>query len=331
MTTQRDFCTYFDHRYASMGLALHASLQRHCPGSRLWVLCLDEECERLLRAIDLPGIHVVPLAELEHRDPQLAGCRATRSLVEYYFTLSPCLPKHLFATHPEIESITYLDSDLYFFSRPGPIFDEIGAAPVAITPHRFPSRRAPRLLKFGRYNVGWLTFQRSAEALNCLSWWRDRCIEWCYDRVEPARFADQKYLDSFESLFPATHVIRNIGANVAPWNVEGVHVTQAQGIPRVDGDPVVYFHFQALRKLRDDAYDTNLDDYHARLTPSLREYIYLPYLRDLQSQSCLLRSLGLHAEDGRHLRSSKPASVRDAVGILYTALRARACGSIITT
>ena len=51
----RLYCTYFDHRYLSRGLALYHSLQRHAPGTRLWVLCLSEDCHRILTTLDLPA------------------------------------------------------------------------------------------------------------------------------------------------------------------------------------------------------------------------------------------------------------------------------------
>src|ERR1700682_4331387 len=49
----RAYCTYFDHNYLSRGLALYYSLQRHAPGSRLWVLCLSDEAYRTLASLDL--------------------------------------------------------------------------------------------------------------------------------------------------------------------------------------------------------------------------------------------------------------------------------------
>src|SRR3954464_10295675 len=87
--SDRVYCTYFDHNYLSRGLALYHSLQRHAPGSRLWVLCLSEACHRILVALDLPNILPVRLAELEAADPGVAATRSGRSAIEYYFTCTP--------------------------------------------------------------------------------------------------------------------------------------------------------------------------------------------------------------------------------------------------
>ena len=66
----RVYCTYFDHSYLSRGLALYHSLQRHAPGSRLWVLCLSDACHRTLIALALPDIVAVRLADFETADPE---------------------------------------------------------------------------------------------------------------------------------------------------------------------------------------------------------------------------------------------------------------------
>ena len=139
--------------------------------------------------------------------------------MEYYFTLTPSLPLYIFNHFGEVDLITYLDSDLYFFSDPKPIYDEIRTSSIAIIGHRF-SSNLRHLDERGVYNVGWMSFRRDKNALDCLEWYRERCIEWCYDRVEEYRYADQKYLDKFPKLFNEVHIIQCKGANLAPWNID---------------------------------------------------------------------------------------------------------------
>lgn len=277
----RAFCTYFDSGYLPRGLALHASLRRHAPDMALWVLALDEACERFLRERGLPGMRVVTIAEIEAFDPEAAATRASRSRVEFYFTLTPVLPQWVLHAAPEVEQVTYLDADLYFFRSPQPIFDEIAGAPVAIIEHRFPPALQERLV-YGRFNVGWVSFRRTSAGQACLQWWRDRCVEWCYDRLEPGRFADQKYLDQWPDMFDA-HVIRHRGANVAPWNLVGSRVEACGSDLLIDGDRLVFFHFHGLTQLRSWLVDPNLEDYGARATWILRHRVFRPYALHLRS------------------------------------------------
>lgn len=214
------YCTYFDRGFLPQGLALWRSLARHDPDAVLWVLALDEFTEALLRELGEPRLRVVALAELEAGDPELRAAKANRTPVEYTFTLSPCWPRWLLARQPGIDRVTYLDADLFFFGAPAPVFAAMDAAraSVLITGHRFPSWLR-HYEQHGRFNVGLLSFRRDAAGLACLDDWRARCLEWCHDRVEGDRYADQKYLDAWPArLGAALLVLDRPGVNLAPWN-----------------------------------------------------------------------------------------------------------------
>lgn len=311
-------------------MALHASLAATCKTFTLWVLALSEEAERMLAVANLDNVHVVPLPTLETFDPALRASRASRSLVEYYFTCSPCLPRYLFRNHGEVEAVTYLDSDLYFFSDAQAVFDEIGAASVAITPHRFTPKSAPSHAQFGFYNVGWLTFRNDQNGRDCLEWWRERCIEWCFDRVEADRYADQKYLERFPALFSGVHSIVHPGANLAPWNVGGCEVISSDGVVRVDGRELVFFHFQGLRRLFDDCYDSNLTGYGARLTPTIRNQVFRPYLAALKRAEAVVGTLAARPDSGRIRRNARGiAGLRYAAGRAWRSLRAAFAGNLV--
>src|SRR6266498_2768391 len=187
----RDFCTYFDHRYLYRGLALYHSLNQHCASFRLWVLCMDHVSYEALSRLNPPCMRLISLEEFEAGDHGLLQAKQNRTLIEYYFTCTPSLPLFIFRAAPEVNRVTYLDADLFFFSDVDPVFDEIGDRSIAIIGHRFPGHLR-HLEETGIFNVGWVSFKRDEHALACLQWWRERCIEWCYDKIEAGRFADQK-------------------------------------------------------------------------------------------------------------------------------------------
>jgi hypothetical protein len=277
----RVYCTYFDHSYLSRGLALYHSLQRHAPGARLWVLCLSEECHRILTTLELPGILPVRLSDFEAADPDVAATRAGRSAIEYYFTCSPAWMLFVLARETDAEWVTYLDGDLFFFDEPEAIYGELGDAAIAIIPHRYPSRLA-RLRKFGTYNVGWVGARNDSDGLAAIKWWRERCIEWCHDYVDQGRFADQGYLDSFPRLFARVKVIENIGANLAPWNIGNYQIDVRARKVMIDANhPLIFFHFQGLRKgLRWFIFNSHRT-YRAPFSADVRSHIYKPYVDEL--------------------------------------------------
>jgi len=278
-------CTLFDHRYMSRGIAMIRSLRRVVPDAQTWVLCLDSDALGILRQIREPGVHPFPLHELEAEDPELARCKTDgRRLIEYFFSAKPSLIAHVMRAVPDADRITYLDSDLWFLADPAPAFAELADASTLLTPHRFPES-AKEHERFGRFNAGWVSFRRSPDGLAALQWWRSRCIEWCFDRVDEAnkRFADQRYLDHLADRFRGIHAVRHPGANLAPWNVGGYRLTPSNGSIRVSEMPLLFFHVHGMRTVGRNLYVTPQDIYRGPSDPILREFIYRPYLKTVRS------------------------------------------------
>ncbi len=282
------FCTYFDANYLLRGVALHRSLSRTAGEFRMYVLCLDAEAFQTLERMKLQGVVPVALEELEQADPELHATKASRSRVEYYFTCTAAFLAYLLRRFPDIDRLVYLDADLYFYSSPAPLFQESADASVAIIEHRFPAHLR-HLEVFGHFNVGLLVFANDPVGRECIAWWRARCIEWCHDRLEDGKFADQKYLDDWPTRFPRVHVLRHRGANVAPWNLAGHAIAEGEDGPTVDGEPLIFYHFHKMKRLAGGLFEAGVSDRRASLAGVVRRSIYAPYLRELRG---LMRQAG---------------------------------------
>jgi hypothetical protein len=297
------YCTYFDARFLTQGLALWGSLVRHDPDAVLWVLALDGATAKALTGISDPRLRVVSLAELEAGDVELLATKANRTRVEYYFTLSPCWPLWLLRNRDEISAITSLDADLFFFSAPSVWWARIDAsgASVCITAHRYP----PEFLgleKWGRYNVGIQYFRRDDIGLAVLADWRAQCLEWCYDRLEAGRFADQKYLDAWPERFGrAVQVFTHLGVNAAPWNWAGTPWRVAPAGLEVGGVPLVVFHFAKFRPLGGGIWDSGQMEF-AVMPRWLRVAIYGPYVQALAEAAILVGVLDQATSGQRGVR-----------------------------
>ena len=320
----RHFCTYFDRRYLPNALALAGSLRRHCPGFRLWALCLDDASHAALRRLAIPEVAPISLAEFEDGDAALAEAKRNRSTIEYYFTCTPSLPLFVLRHQPEVETITYLDADLFFFSDPAPLFEEIGSSAVAIIPHRFPAANT-RFERYGIFNVGWLTFRRCDAAFACLTWWRERCLEWCFDREEPSRFADQKYLDDWPQRFESVHVVRHKGANVASWNLANYEMRRQDGKVFVDDQPLLFFHFHHLKRRRTWLFETDFAPHGARLNRVLKEDVFTPYFRLLDEQAAVATGVS----DRSAADPLRPITPGDLGFSLRTAISDFAAGNLL--
>ena len=117
----RYYCTYFDKNYAVRALALSTSLELYSGPFKLFALCLDSESYQIISQFGTASIVPLKLEDIEKYDKSLFKTKKSRTKIEYYFTLTPCLPHFIFSKFDNIDQLTYLDSDLYFFSNPEPI------------------------------------------------------------------------------------------------------------------------------------------------------------------------------------------------------------------
>lgn len=245
--TTRYFCTLFDSGYLLKGLAMIRSLARFCPDLKIHVLCMDEQTKYILQSLGLPFVNLITLAEVENEE--LLKVKVDRGVAEYCWTLSSCFTWYIIQNHPEIDLLTYVDADLFFYSDVQPLFDEIGDASIAIIEHRFTPRLKHREVN-GRFCVEWVGFRRDEQGLACLSRWRNQCIEWCYYRLEDGKMGDQKYLDEWPGRYSSCHILMHPGAGVAPWNYAQYSFgIDHSGNITVEEAPLIFYHFHQFQLL----------------------------------------------------------------------------------
>lgn len=321
------FCTYFDSGFFVKGLALYQSLVRHATPFRLWVLCFDDLTLNTLQSLKLDEVVPISLKNFETGDEKLLQAKANRSLIEYYFTCTPSLPLYIFRNCPEVDIITYLDADLFFYSDPSPIYKEFGEGSVLIIGHRFPLHLKDKEDR-GIYNVAFLCFRRDENGLKCLNWWRERCIEWCYDRLENGRYADQKYLDDWPKRFSGVVVLQHKGANLAPWNVANHTLELAKGMVLIDSEPIIFYHFHALRKTRWFFWNPTLAHYKVDDVFLLKRSIYKPYIKELYTIDH--RISHLFELNNIHMHWNRASSRRTSNSISTFSVATRKINNLIT-
>jgi hypothetical protein len=265
------------------------SLQRHHPHAHLFLVCMDQPCFDILSTLQIPHLSLIQLSDLEAGDTELQRAQLDRSRHEYLWTLTPTIILRILERHPHVDVLTYIDSDMLFFQSVQPALDELAQNSVLIHEHRFPPALA-HLSKYGIYNVGLLIFRNDPRGLSVLRWWRARCNEWCKAELEPHRYGDQKYLDTWPHHFDGVCVTQNIGVGVAPWN-HSQYVFKTLGTTVfVNNTPLVIYHFHALRPLH-DAFVVPVanTDYHHPI--SYFYNILRPYLHEFQVAIARVRTV----------------------------------------
>jgi hypothetical protein len=280
----RIFCTIFNSIYLIRGLALIESLRLHCPNHRLYVFAMDEQTVTVLEGLHRPAVIVVRPTEFETADLLLV--KPSRGIAEYFWTCTPHIVRYCIEVLGEAEC-TYVDADVWLMSDPKPLFDEMGAASVLLTEHRYTARHDQAALS-GRFCVQFMRFVADERGRAALQWWCDRCIEWCYARREEGKFGDQKYLDDWETRFAGVHVLTHVGGGVAPWNVgrtefrrigTEVQVRDTVSPDRAAWRPLVFFHFHGLMSFSESRLCFAFG-YH--LPSSAKRWVYTPYAREIE-------------------------------------------------
>jgi hypothetical protein len=100
--------------------------------------------------------------------------------------------------------------------------------------------------------------------------------------VEDGKFGDQKYLDAWPARFPGrVRVIRHPGAGLAPWNFMGHRIELDGPVPRVDGEPLVFYHFHGLKLFSSWVFDPGYLAF-GEMPRRLRRWLYPRYVHELK-------------------------------------------------
>ena len=285
------------------------SLRRFDPQAAIRVLAFDETCERVLSDVFGSSIRVTGIDAFHSERPHLRALRESRSTWAYYATHKPAFVRFVLESSPPSASLTFVDADMNFFTDPSPAYEELGAAAIALSPHRFPAS-AEKLAVYGAYNAGWIYWRAGAAANQCLADWENECVAWCESDVQPdGRFMNQGYLNGWPQRYRDVHILTHPGVNLAPWNIDRHQLKWTAGNMSVDGGPLICYHFSGL--VRDE-----IGTWHSiyalpRQFDIARKAIYEPYLDAVESESrLLLETYGLKGIGSVRCLTVKPGYTR---------------------
>ena len=269
------YVTLFDQLFLPQALVLIDSLRKWSLDFQLWIVAMDSETVRILNEINEPRIRVIPVADIETEE--LRRVRPARTKGEYCWTLTPFTHTAVFDLDESVERVTYIDADIFLLRNPGPIFREFeeSEASVLITEHAY-TPELDMTSTSGKYCVQFMTFNRNG-SYPISRWWQDRCVEWCFARLEDGKFGDQKYLDDWTERFNGmVHVLKNPGWAMGPWNSH-----------RFNSSEALLYHFHGLRTVRGPGVQ------NFGFPPPIPTWtgLYLPYIHEVLNAMAFLTNL----------------------------------------
>lgn len=279
-----NFVTLFDKNYMSRGIVLYNSLKEHCKQDfTFYVLAMDEVTEKYLKSLNNVNLFVITVADIKKMYPVLIKLEKERTRGEFSWTLSSFSIQYCLRQF-SLDSCTYVDSDICFYNDPQILLDEVDDKSVMITEHNY-TPEYDQSATSGKFCVQFMYFKNNDDGNKVLEYWRSKCEEWCYNRMEDGKFGDQKYLDDWESRFEGiVYNCRNIGCGVAPWNVQKYEIIDDKGIINIQSKitkisrPLIFYHFHGVKEYKkrnkkiwdlNSGYDLNKD---------VKEILYKGYI-----------------------------------------------------
>ena len=212
-----NYCTYFDKNYLIQGLTFIHTLKIHNKDSFFYVLALDETTQLKLKELNLSYVEVINLNLLIKKFPILNKEKKKRNIAEFYFLLTPYLV-YFILRYKKKDHIIYVDADMIFFSDCNFIIRLLKKNDILASYHDIDKRYD----SVGKYNVGFLAFNKNDKVLKQLFIWMKQClISTTIDKsFKNIICGDQKYIERWE----ANKQIKFSGIKIKNFNIGGWNI-----------------------------------------------------------------------------------------------------------
>jgi hypothetical protein len=309
--------TLCSNNYLALARSLVASWAKHHPED-LFVLGL---VDRRDPAIDytLPGraevieVASIGIPDFDELTSKYDITELNTAVKPYYFDF---LLKHRGA-----EKIIYLDPDILVFRPFRMVGDLLDRHSLIVTPHicspieEGPNPTDYELLKTGIFNLGFLALRRAPHIPSFLAWWQQRMRRYAYRKDSEGLFYDQIWMNYIPAFCGDAHVLRDLGHNMANWNLHERTLSRAGGNFSVNGSTdLVFFHFSHYRFDQPDTIASYHERYSFETRPDLRPIF------DLYRSTVLAN--GHEALKGKpcfYKKSERPRHADDSEARLFSA------------
>lgn len=251
MKKRFDICITFAKNYLHFARSFTENFLKFHPDSRVFGLLVDElngefdpEKEKFI---------FIDIKELKIKNYEAFTFKYIPN--DLNTAVKPRLLEYLYNKYSDIEKLCYFDPDIRFYKPIKHIEDLLDDYNFVVTPHLtapvIEDGHSPSdltMLIYGTYNLGFFGTRRSEETFKMLRWWDQKV----YDQApsfleETGLYTDQKWINLLDGFFERKYVLRDIGYNVAYWNLqERKNIGKKNGEYFVNDKPLFFFHFSGF-------------------------------------------------------------------------------------
>ncbi len=194
-----------------------------------------------------------PFAVLQPGDlgvPDLRDLAFRLNQREFAIALKPYLLGRLLE---DAESALFLDPDVLVLGDLERLFADVQEHALTVVPHSLEPpvtadavEREIVLHRAGVFNAGVVGVRRAQSTDLFLGWWQRRVHKLCTYAVDHGLHYDQRWLDLALGFVEDIHVHRDVGVDVAHWNLPERPVHVDDGVIIAGGVPCRLFHFSGF-------------------------------------------------------------------------------------
>lgn len=238
------------------------------------ILVVDRLDEELRESCEKLGVKIIFVQEINF--PNFNQSSFFYNIIELNTAVKPYFSLSMMK---KFEKVIYLDPDVLVYDGLNAIWDLLDSNDFILTPHAISSPADDKnpgdieFLRFGLYNLGFFAFRSCANSEEILDWWHSKLENGCFYEPAAGYGVDQKYCDLLPIYFDDVKIAKNIGLNIAFWNLHERELSLVDGVPFANGLPALFIHFSSVT---DGSLVANKQD---RFLPG-EEEIYLRLMRE---------------------------------------------------
>ncbi len=266
MLQDRAMCTIIAKNYIAFARTLCNSFLSFHPDYKCYLLIVDD-VEGYVNASD-ERFEVVTLADLDISNTPSFCFKY--NVTELCTAAKPFFMEYLM-DKKSIKKLLYIDPDILITNSLEKLYEHLENHDIVLTPHL--DRDYPDdgllpddawILRSGAFNLGFIGINSSENAKSFLEWWKPKLYKKCIVDIANGYFVDQKFIDLVPTLFDNIHIEKDVGYNVAYWNLHSRKVSRENGIWHCNGGPLYFFHFSSYHLDDPNTITGHIPNYLAR-------------------------------------------------------------------